>query len=222
MIEEFTRSYPLHIQIKCLVQEGYQRHKSLDVVSSSVIPLLGQLVGISLQHNCVSSCLWSKGPLTKLKEYCELFSSNSRHKNKPHVDLYIASHYAWMKALYAFESMSSLYAYSQSPQTLSTSFLMPLKQAFEHLHHRFNKIIHLIPRVSNSFWNNENVILCLLRKKSALEEIYGEDYLHKQFKCPIHPSELNAMLNERYQARGFDALMPTIQSLFKTEEAIAK
>jgi len=77
---------------------------------------------------------------------------------------------------------------------------------------RFNQMGRTIPRILNEYWNNENVIYCLLRKKDVLEEIYGSDF-YKRLKWPKKTSDLIELLLNRYQARGFEALLPLIHHL---------
>ncbi len=74
-----------------------------------------------------------------------------------------------------------------------------------------------IPRVLSSYCDNENVILCLLRKKDPLAKIYGKDSLYKRFKWPTKPTELNKWITQRYQARGLSEMLVTMQCLFDAE-----
>lgn len=216
MIEEFIRSYQLNFQIKLLMQEHLESTRDLDTSFASLIQMLGQLIGYSSPQTHASFS-WNKGPLTKFKEYCEQFSRNSSHQDKQHVNLHMATHHAWLMALYNLELLNSLYSNSYVAQSDSLLFLIPLKRAFQSLQMRFKQISRYLPHVSHPYRDNENVILCLLRRKDLLQEIYGSDFLYKRFKWPMKTSELVAWLMQRYQARGFEALLPTIQYLSEPE-----
>jgi hypothetical protein len=221
VVNEFIQSYQLTLKIKLLVQEHLDSHPPSDALIFGLIQILGQLVGCPPQQERPSSIShWTKGPLTKFKEHCEQFSRNSLHQNKQHVDLHMAAHQAWLISLHTLELLNSLTLnpYVANPKTIL--FLSPLKRAFQHLQIRINQIIRYIPRIMNVYWNNENVLLCLLRKKELLTEIYGPDFLHKRFKWPLKTAELIQLLIERYQARGFDSLLPTIQQLLVSKEIL--
>jgi hypothetical protein len=129
----------------------------------------------------------------------------------------MATHQAWLLALHLLELLNSvaLNPYIHNPKTIL--FLVPLKRAFHHFQIRFNQIIRYIPRIMNDYWNNENVFLCILRKKEALAEIYGNNFLKKRFKWPLKSTDHIQSLVERYQARGFESLLPTIQQLLETK-----
>lgn len=221
MIEEFIQSYPLTMQINTLIQERLDSIQNLNTVSFSLIQILGRLIGAPSQQENSFFSSWTKGPLTKLKEYCEQFSSNSAHKNKQYVNLHLAAQHTWMLAVNNFEMLLSLSANPNPQNPSSMLFLLPLERAFQRLQRHFNQISRYIPRVTTAFWNNENVILYLFRKKSLLEEIYGSDFFYKRFKLSKKYPELIELLIKRYEARGFENLLPTIQYLFESKEMLS-
>ena len=214
---EFVQTYQLTLQIKKLIQENLDSPQISSELFPSLIQILGQLTGCLSQHERSAFSRWTKGSLTKFKEHCEQFSRNSSHQNKQHVSLHMAAHHAWLTAIHNFELLNSLYTnpYTQNPKTLL--HLFPLKRSFHILQNRINQIIRYIPHVMNDYWNNENVILCLLRKRAQFTEIYGSDFLYKRFKWPVKIKELIQLLVLRYQARGFEALLPTIQQILDSE-----
>lgn len=222
IVEEFIQSYHLIVQIKSLIQKRLDSNQTLDSLFDSIIPILGQLVGGFSQQERPPFSRWSRGPLTKFKEYCEQFSRNAAHQNKKHVNLHLAAHQTWLKALYNFELLNSLHINPYTPNTKSILFLLSLKRAFHSFQTRFDQISRLLPQVLNEYANNENVILCLFRKKDSLSEIYGRHFLYKRFKYPVKSSELMEFLIKRYQMRGFEALFPTIQHLFESKETTLK
>lgn len=218
ILEEFIHAYQLTSQIKELIQECLDSTDRLNSLSLSLIQILGQLVGCLHHQERSSLSRWTRGSLTKFKEYCEQFSRNSSHQNKQHVNLHMAAHQAWIMATYNLELLNSLYTNPYIPDSNSIIFLLPLKRSLQNLQLRFDQISRYIPRVLNEFWHNENVIYCLIRKKKLLTEIYGQDFFYKRFKWPKKTSGLIELLISRYQARGFETLLPSIHHLFESEE----
>lgn len=218
MIDEFIRSHQLIFQIKTLIQKHLDSIQGLKSLSISLIQILGQLIGSPSQHEHCFQSSWTKGSLTKFKEYSEQFSRNSDHQNKQYVNLQNAAQQAWMIAVNNFEFLSSLSENSYPQNPPSMLFLHPLERAFNRLQRSMHQISRYIPRITSAYWNNENVILYIVRRKSALEEIYGSNFFYKSFKLPMKMHELIEMLIKRYQARGFESLLPTIQYLFEERE----
>jgi hypothetical protein len=218
MIEEFTQSYRLTLKIKTLIQDQSHQHRVSNFFPSSLIPIFNQLVGSPPKFEGASPSGWSKGHLTKFKEYTEHFSRNSSHENKKHFNLYMSVDQAWVTAIHHLELLNSSYLNSYISHSHSLLCLFPLKRAFHHLQMQFNQILRYIPRIISEYWNNENVIFYLLRKKEWLTEIYGSDFLHKRFKFPMTGSEMIDLLIKSYTSRGFETLLPTIQQLRASEK----
>jgi len=218
MMVEFVQTYQLTFQIKTLIQQNLGFSQISQALLPSLIQILRQLIGGIPQQERSSFSRWTNGSLTKFKEHCEQFSRNSLHQNRQHVNLHMAAHHAWLTAIHNFELLNSLSInpYTQNQQSLLRLF--PLKRSFNTLQIRFNQIIRYIPRVMNDYWNNENVILCLLRKRARFVEIYGSDFLNKRFKWPVKTKDLVRVLIQRYKSRGFEALLPKIQQILDTEE----
>lgn len=216
ILEEFVQFYQLIFQMKILIQDNLNSKQTLNSLSSSLVQILGRLVGYLPQQSRSPLSRWTKGSLTKFKEYCEQFSHNSSHQNQVHFNLHMASHQAWLTAIHNLELLNSLYisAYTKKPKAIL--LFQSFQRAFHSLQMRCNQISRYIPRVMSAYWNNENVILCLLRKRALLDKIYGSDFLYKRFKWPITTPELIQLLVQRYQARGFEALLPTIQHIIES------
>lgn len=212
ILVEFLHIYQLTFQIKKLMQDKIDSVVASESLLPSLTYLMSELVG-QAQHKKFPISRWTQGSLTKFKEYCERFSSNSLHQNKHHVHLHMAAHQAWLTAVHNLELIYSSH-YNSSTENANIQFsLFPFKRSFNTLQVHFNRVIRHIPKVINSFWNDENVVLCLLRRKTQLSEIYGTDFLNKHFKWPFKIGELLPLLVQRYQDRGFEALVPTIQQI---------
>lgn len=221
IVVEFIQIYHLTSQIKRLIQNRLNPLSHSDPSAPFVSPLtemLIQLVGYFPQKERPSSSYWTKGPLTKFKEYCEKLSLNSHQQNKEHRQLHRAAYQIWLSAIHHMELLHSLHLNPYIQNSEAVISLLHLKRTLNTLEARFNQVMHSLPLVLISYSDNENVILCLLRKKAQLSEIYGSDFLHKQFKWPMKSKELIQLLTKRYQERGFEGLLPTIQQIHDAEE----
>lgn len=213
IMAEFVRVHQLTSQLKTLTQEHLDSDQSSRTILHSLLQILGKLLGCFPQQKNSTFSGWTKGSLTKLREYSEQFSRNSSHQKRQHVNLHMATHQTWLAAIHYLELIRSLCInpYTQNSDTIL--LLLPLKRAFNSLQIRFNQVIRSFPRIMNEYWNNENVILCLLRKKALFVDIYGPHFLFKHFKWPVKTHDLIQLLIQRYQLRGFEALLPTIQQI---------
>lgn len=210
---ELLHIYRFTFQIKAFLHD---RSDSTNDIDSFLLPLtqmLTQLIGNLPQQEESALTRWTNGSLTRFKEYCERFSSNSSHQNKLHVRLHLAAHQAWLTAVHATELLNSLQTTTYKINTRKILPMPSIKRAFNTLQMRFNRVIRYIPKILKMYWDNENVILCLLRKKKQFTEIYGTDFLYKRFNWPIQMKELIALLAKRYLDRGFEAILPTIEQI---------
>ena len=212
MMTELIHTYELTFQIKALMKEYFDSNQLFNHSFSSLNPLLEKLVGHSPQQNRSTISRWTLGSLTKLKDYCEQFSRNSSHQNKRYVKLHMAAHQAWLTGLHGLELLNSLSTKSAAQHSNIDSLVQSVKRTFENLQVRFNQVIRHVPKAVQEFWNNENVMLYLLRKRIQLTDIYGDNFLDKRFKWPVKNQEMVMILIQRYQERGFEALLSTIQN----------
>lgn len=215
---EFLQIYHLTYQIKALIQDRLDSLANAETFISSLTEMLTRLVGYLPQQERSSLSHWTKGSLTKLKEYCEQFSHNSFHQNKEHIHLHMAAYQVWLAAIHHMELLNSLHINPYLPQSDVIVLMLPIKRAFNALELRFNQVIRSIPRVFSDYYDNENVVLFLLRKRSQLTEIYGVDFLYKRFKWQKKIKELILFVKQRYQARGFEGLLSTIQLMQDAED----
>lgn len=217
ILEEFIQSHQMMITMAGYFQTSATSPSTVDDDYSSLIGLLQRLIGHHPGRDQSSFPYASKGPLTKLKEYSHQFSLNLAHHHKCHVNLHSAANQAWFLAIDNLELLNHLKIQSLSPNGNPKPLLKRRKNPFNRLMRNLNHITQSIPQVMNAFSNNENVILCLLRKKKAFINIYGEDFLYKRFKWPKESSKLIDLLIVRYQSRGFETLLPTLIDLKKED-----
>lgn len=220
MIVEFVHIYQNLFQVHTLIQEQLDSNHLSVTLFPSLIQLLEQLVGSPSQQEKSSFSRWTKGSLTKFKDYCEQFSRNSSHQNKQYVSLHMAAHQTWLVAVHNLELLNSLYMHASLKPIQQQMKTISFKRIFNHLHMRFNQVIKRFPRVITDYSNNENIILCLLRRKSQFVEIYGTDFLANRFKWSTKLKELVQLATQRYQARGFEAILSMIQQLHPVEEVL--
>lgn len=213
VIEEFIHVYQLISKFNHLNQIS----ETENPLSNSLIPVLKDLIGGGDHEELSSSSHWARGSLTKLKEYCEQFSCNSSHQHKHSMHLHMAAHQTWLMAMHSFELLKSLHGNGCTHCFGNKLISHSLKRSIQRLLMRFNQLSRYILRALGDYGNNENVIYCLLRKKELLSEIYSEDFLYKCFKGTKKESHLIDMLLSRYQNRGFETLLPSIQTLCESE-----
>jgi len=203
LIEEFICSFQLYTEIENLAQEKLQSLQCFITAAPHFIQLFSQLTGFLHPNEHSTQFSWTRGPLTKLKEICRQFNRNSSLQNKIHINLQIASHHAWLLATHNLELLNTHTDLSNSEQI---SFFASFKNELDDFKKKIHQIQLLVPQAVSSFWENENVVLCLLRRKELLEKIYGPDFLSRHFKWSMKIAELNELLIKRFQERGFDCI----------------
>jgi hypothetical protein len=188
----------------------------MDASTHLLFSTLNQLLGTTASdHERSTVSRWTKGPLTKLKDYCEQLSRNDGFQNKKSLKLHHFVHQAWLSALRHLESVHSL------KQSLNTPFahnsLLATKRTAQHLNTRLNQVAKQLPKVLESYCQDENVLFFLFRKKEILSHIFGPTFLTKLLKFSAKKRHhLFQLLLHKYQQRGFDHLLPLIQHQFSS------
>jgi hypothetical protein len=216
VITEFVTTHQLVCQIKRLSIKDLQSTLALEECIQSLFQYVNQLLGSAVNHEHPAISRWTKGPLTKLKNYCEQFSKNTQNQNKCHLDLYNYVHQAWLSAVENLELLNILQESLTIP--FPQSAFIATKRALNQLDTRLNHIAKQIPRVLSAYKDNENVLFFLLRKKEHLSEIYGSDFISKIFKCFSRKS--TQLIVQRYLERGFAHLLPAIHQTSSKQESI--
>lgn len=212
ILTEFLHSYQFQLQIKNILDKCFDDSEINECHFSNLIKIMSQLVGyLSLQKQNTSISRWKRGTLSKLKEYTEKLLEQIKIEDKQLQNLYKAVHRAWLAAVHNLELLH------QSQTTLlkteqASLEIEKLKKGFKPLEREFQRIQKQIPLLFRTYWNNENIIFCLLRYREALVSIYGKDF-YKKFKWPTNHSKIKNLLDKRFQERGFDALLPHINQI---------
>lgn len=205
MIVEFIRTTERVNRLKLLTLDNFESNNL-----KSVKEILDQLIHY---HPFSSHLRWTKGSLTKLKEFSQVLSSHSSHQNKKHLNLHHFTQKALLDGLHAHELVHSLTLHPEGSKNITLQKTLAAKKILTTFQKRIHQVIRHFPGVMHTFWNDENVMLCLLRMRHSFDEIYGTDFLAKHLKCPVNAKELLEFLCQRYQERGFDSLLPTILQL---------
>jgi hypothetical protein len=203
VINEFLHVHEIiHHLKKCIDNHQSSLEKS-DLSISSVLHFFNQLLGTHPQQEHITISKWIKGPLTKMKDYCEQFSKN-HSLTTSHLKLYEAVYQAWNAATHQTNTLKAL----QLPQLNNPkfSFSTYFQRSFKQLLKLIEVVSKQIPKVTNLYWDNENVIYFLIRKKDRLIQIYGEEFTQKNFKSFAQQNILLPYLIQRYQQRGFQHL----------------
>ena len=216
MIVEFVHAYQLIFELKLLLRKYFDYSQKDRSPLISLRKVFEQLNG---SHPTYEHSFWAKGSLTKLKEYCLHFSNNTSLQNEHHINLHMTAHQALLTTMHIQELLNSLI---MNPYTQNSGVILklfPIKNSFLNLQKHIKQMIRYFPKVLRPFWNNENVILCLLRIRTQLTEIYGSDFFAKYCKWPRKrvSGDLFQFLVQRFKERGFEALLPTIQQIFESE-----
>lgn len=201
VISEFIITSLLVEKLKSLTDECLQSKIKLDKASAQVYETLSVLVGIKQYRKPAAFSRWTKGPLTKLKDYCEQYYRNSGAKNELVESMHSHAYQAWIGALQNMEILNS-FQISISKVTLAN-----VKQSLGILFTSLNSFSKSIPQFIKDNIDNEYVIFFLLRKKEELVHIYGASFVNKLLKVGKVPE-----LVQSFTERGFENILSLIST----------
>lgn len=215
VLTEFVNAHHLTTQMQPLMDHYCESETHSELTLSQLNRLGGQLVGCFSNHKQFSFSRWSQGSLSKLKEYSEKLSIQTQNQNVQFTNLQMITRQAWINGVHNLELLTSLQEFF--PKTERHLVLRAkFKKAFKNLTSSFSRIARQIPLIVRQYWQNENVVLCLLRHHAPLMTIYGNTHLYKKFKWPSKIT-LKEHLDRRYLERGFVTLIPIINQIFTRE-----
>jgi hypothetical protein len=172
--------------------------------------ILTKLVGPTRDYMQLFSWNFNQGLLAKLRTYCALFLQNADTDEK---ELIAIQHYAdkiWQNCLQATDALHEL------PQDHALLF-----SALEKSGTAMQRFAKLIARLIPQFKNDENVIFYILRNHKLFDKLYGNRFAFKLFS-KIYPKglkEAQQFLIEKYRERGFENMLPVIDSAVNEIEA---
>ena len=196
----------LTVQIQMILDDCLEKKVCSGYPFAELIVLLKQLVGTQTHVQPLSPLSnWTTGALTKLKKYCELLSRHTPYQKRHPLQLYRAVHQTWIAAIDHLELLQIMH-------TVLTQNITPVSKIYikrvKNLQTRFERVIKQVPKMIHPYWNNENVMLCLMRYKGPLTQIYGEIPLYEKFKWPINPQEIKDALIQKYTKKGVKYIAP--------------
>lgn len=171
---------------------------------------LTKLVGSPKDYMRLFSWNFSEGLLAKLRSYCALFLQNADVNEK---ELIAIQHYTdkiWQACMQATDIVH------ETPQDRPILML-----ALDKASGAMQRLAKLIARLIHQFRDDENVIFYVLRHHEVFDKLYGHRFMHKLIH-KIYPKGLNEVrvfLVKKYQERGFDNLLPVIDTTIKEIEA---
>jgi hypothetical protein len=163
--------------------------------------ILAKLVGSTREYMRLFSWNFIDGVVSKLKNYCALFSQNADTDEKEPLAM---QHYADKAWLYCLQGMDALRDTPNAHPALCHS----LEKGLGAMH----RLARLIARVIPQFRDDENVVFFVLRHKDKFDKVYGTKFVTKLF-CRMYPKglkEVQYFLSQKYAGRGFENLMPII------------
>ncbi len=174
--------------------------------TDNILPLFNFLVN---EHTTFPILFFSSinhnNSLKKLKIYCEQIVNNIGYENFVYQNLYNIVSQLVLSVLHIIELF-------KEKQLLKNSKINSYGQTeFSLFWNYFNQLTIFFPKIFHGYWDNENVIFCLMRHKEILIEIYGKDFLKQHFASPFSIQQILTLLLERYSKRGFESVLPSIR-----------
>jgi hypothetical protein len=210
IITHFIKIHPLILEINDLTEKYLTAPYSQDIPFDSFFKILRLLVGSLSTEEQQAFPLWTKGLLTKLKEYSEQLPHNSQYKDKYHINLHITLHQTWLTSVNNLELLNALTRLECSSKK-KIELLKNFRRNMIALNRRYQQALRYLAGSLKGQLKNENILLCLLRGQAVLSQMYGSDFIHKAFKCPIGPEQILRVVLGKYRERGFDHLPVAIE-----------
>lgn len=140
------------------------------------------------------------GILTKLARYCEFFARDAERKDVIRMERHATR--SWMICCEALDRIREKESIDETIENLRT---------------QMKRLCHDLEKVVTTFAQDENVAFFLLRMRKKMDSIYYQGFTEKLFDqmYPNGSDELVELLMKKYKKRGFDELIPLIESYIK-------
>lgn len=213
--------YHHHLLIQFILSELILAHdeiKDLDKIFTDPSNSRGDIIETVIRHISKLSgstqgymrlFSWNDdGILTKLKNYCAFFCQNARSKNNDQFSMYQEANQAWLFSLHALD-ISRMIAQQDTAWDVDS-----LYNSVKKIGRSIQRLSRLAAKVIPQFRNNENVVFFLLRHVTQLDSLYGDGFATKLLRKMFtkRSQGVSNFLTKRYAERGFDHLIPNIQS----------
>lgn len=171
------------------------------------------LIGEVAARHCFSS---SSGPLTNLKDYCELFCQNAVQQHRAHLSLSTQIYQAWLDVIHNLHLIQNLNACTNHRK--AKLIFNQIRKAIQSLIKKTESSLKHFINSLKTFKSNENIIFFLFRKKESLIKKFGLKQFNAIFSLFEKNQNITQLLIKRFKLRGFDHLLPAIkQELFLYE-----
>lgn len=199
ILSEFILSHQITKEIEIKTEEAWQV-QDMNEFSRLLTQYLQALLRSETEKD-----RWVKGPLIKIKDYCEQFSHNLNHSDKTSFNLCSYIHKTWLIGIKMFELLNSIHKLSYQTQSLNTFLMAALKRTFTQFTQRLKEMSKHILKLLSNHRHEETVLFFILRKKNQLIEIFGNDFFGKMIK--INKTNSLNLIKENYIQRGFEHLV---------------
>ncbi len=167
---------------------------------------LKSLVG-EHDEGAFTSC--EKGPLARLKSYCQHFQIVDVLQDRPLINFSFQVSQVYLHVKQVWHLMHSFETCVN--QRKKHAFLVKIQKNAHVMLLMLENILKLFLSCLKKFSDNENVLFFLLRKKTLLIKIYGLTLIQQLFSTFSKKGCLSTLLIKRFKSRGFDHLLPIIK-----------
>jgi len=201
---------------KALQSEDHDSAKIFDAIINHIATLSGS----SKEEQRFFSWNLDSGVLTKLKNHCTLFCQSADEKDKELILLDRYANRSWLLCLQCLDILRAMKSAGIPPskgQSRHFAQYSILYATLEKFISQMNRLARLIMRLFVKFKDEENVIFFLVRSHQDFDELFGPQFvlesLRKMFRGGL--KEVEHFLITRYDSRGFENIVPLIQSKIK-------
>lgn len=147
------------------------------------------------------------GILTKLRNYCTLFTQNDETPSKEKAVMYNAANQAWLNSLQILDCIRDF-----EEEQDERKILLLLTR----LNRNIVRLSNCALRVVEQFSRDENVLFFILRHKEQLDGVYDNGFVLKLMKRLFGRKleQAKDFLTQKYDQRGFHHLIPVIHEKF--------
>lgn len=187
--------------------------------------LLSELVEVS-QHLAGSSYIYLRlfswkhegEILHKLNNYCALFSRISSVDAAESTRLYEQANQMWMASIRLHDLFFSM---NDTPEEYWSGLFSQFQAQMAKLNNAIKRFLATLSHILLQYASDENIIFFILRHVKDFDLVYYQGFVKNLF-IQISPHGLENLKNsivERYKNRGFDNLVPIINTKFEQIQA---
>lgn len=197
------------VQIKSLTKKIEEIEATQDIQSTleALKPHFSKLSGSARES--MRLFYWDDdGILTKLKNYCVLFSHYESSEGKNYIELSHEANKLWLLSLEALD-MLDLVSNDKLNRKID-DFIKLLGKIYRHLT-RFKR---LVAESVLTFHSDENVLLFMWRHQQELDQMHKRGFI-RSILCTMYSGgveEARDFIIKKYTQRGFSELLPFIRS----------